>query len=103
MTRPMLAAVTLVAILRSTQLFAVSSEQPEANPVRELRNEMCANCLPRDDNGSLSASRMERSKRIATRLSAPSACADPGVTGWFVEEEAHLTAFVNSHSTPRYK
>ena len=102
MTRPMLAAVTLAAVLGSTQLFAVSAE-PEANPVRDLRHDMCANCRPRDDSGSLSASRIERSQRIATKLSAPNVCADPGVTGWFIEEEAHLTAFVNSHSTPHYK
>ncbi|MEO8135654.1 MAG: hypothetical protein ABI831_16955 [Betaproteobacteria bacterium] len=103
MTRPTLAAVTFIAVLGSTSVQAVSSGQTDAKAIRELRGNVCVNCRAHEDGESVPASRIERGQRIATRLAAPNSCAEPGATAWFAEEEDHLTAFLNSHSSPRYK
>lgn len=103
MTRPTLAAVTLIAVLASPSLHAVSAEQTDAKAVRELHSNVCVNCRSSDDNENIRASRIERVQRIATKLTAPNACAEPGVAAWFVEEQDHVTAFLNSHASPRYK
>jgi len=108
MIRPMLAAVTsaltFFALLGSTGAPAASPEQSEARGARDLRNNVCVNCRRDDhDSDNVAASRVERSQRIATKLIASNVCADPGPVAWFVEEEDHLSAFLNSQSAPRYK
>lgn len=110
MIRPILAALTagvtsavaIVAVLASAGAAASSTEQSDARGARDLRSNVCVNCR-RDENENMAASRIERSQRIATKLTASNVCADPGPVAWFVEEEDHLTAFLNSHSAPRYK
>jgi hypothetical protein len=106
MTRSLIVAATLalLAAASGTVLAAAGvPDKPEARPARDLRKNVCANCVAQDDQEALPASRLERgNQRVATKLAAPNVCADPGATAWFVEEDDHLAAFLASQA-PHYK